>query len=433
MPRPTFGLHGHLLRYAQYSVAELKEELKERGLPVGGTRDVLVDRLGASDDRIAAGDREPPPKPARAPRRPRMKPFPFLKLPAELQMNVLEADLAQYPSTRDVVSVRVPPCFSAPRSVLDADESGSTDTGIGDSASYEYIFDPREANEVKFGCRRMLLKYQLKLLRVSPQLTNLALPCINMAAVMQFRLVADGVPVWTNNRKTRSEVLLLRRVGEDSSCEGASASSLTGVGANPSRLDGPGPDSVGPHDTKAEAIRAPLLISEHRRVKLFLQGPREGYEVQFTGDLSVWSASLARQVDNFAHYVLHRAHKLQYLEVTGLAYLEDHETSLVFMQTHFDPILKPLERLRGLKQITFPDDQLFTDDYLEYLTELVTSPAEKTPSTTQETPKEAASELGEESTLEGERSTLLEEGSTLVEEGSSLFGGPSLSDGVKKA
>ncbi|KAI9775497.1 MAG: hypothetical protein M1835_005811 [Candelina submexicana] len=420
---PTYGLSGRYLKYANHKIAELKEQCKERGLLVGGNKDQLIDRLRDSDDRIAAGDNAPPPKPKRGPRR---EPFPFTRLPPEIQMNVLDWVLAHNEPRCYEIPAGLPSSFFAPRIIPDMETSEVTDYGTSDSAQYEYILDPRKGTKTKPNPRRAFKNHILKRLRVSAQLSGLWLRCLNMVVTMRFFVDAPLVDSPTDTGINHDGLLLLQPIKSRPAFEeDDSPSSHTEVDIHASELGVPSPENIDLNDAQKKYRAAPVLISEHRRVELTFRGPSDPDEFESTGDCSVWSAAMTTQVDNLAHYVLLRAPKLQRLKIYSYALLRPYEATTKSRQTHFDPILKPLEGLRGLKKVKFPANNLFTDEYIEYFTKLVTTPAPKKPSRVQ---GERSSDLEEGTTLAGEDSALLEEGSTLVEEGLSIFGG----GGVKK-
>ncbi|KAI9704175.1 MAG: hypothetical protein M1836_007036 [Candelina mexicana] len=420
---PTYGLSGRYLKYANHKVAELKEQCRERGLLVGGNKDQLIDRLGDSDDRIAAGDDAAPPKPKRGPRR---EPFPFMRLPPEIQMNILERVLAHNESSCYEIPARLPSSFFAPRMIPDMETSEVTDYGTSDSARYEYILDPRKGTKTKPNPRRVFKNDILKRLRVSAQLSGLWLRCLNMEVTMRFFIDAPFVDSPPDTGINHDELLLLQPIeSRPASEEDDSPSSHTEVDIHTSELSVPNPVDIHLNEAQKKYRVAPVLMSEHRRVELTFQGPLDPDEFESTGDCSIWSAAMTTQIDNLAHYVLLRAPKLQRLTIYSYALLRPFEATTKSRQTHFDPILKPLEGLRGLKKVKFPVNKLFTAEYIEYFTKLVTTPAPKEPSRVQGEP---SSDLEERTTLVGEDSASLGEGSTLVEEGLSIFGG----GGVKK-
>lgn len=408
--------------------------LRERGLPVSGTTDALISRLAESDDPA-------PPPVRRAPE----KPFEFMRLPAEIQLGVFDMIHTEHPRMCEPVAIRLPWYFCTPGGLPDNAEPGISSSGTIDSAQFEYVFDGRQtvrSSSPYF--RRKLIQNTLRLSRISPQLRHLALRSLNMAITVVFTIGMPSI-LSRSDSHVYQEVLLLRHINDRSTSDGYLSSSdpeADTTASDPSNL---APNSaelerMSQPGSKKEHIPAPSFnVSEHRRVKLRIRGPRHFFNRKVRGGCTIWPATFAIEMENLARHVLLRSTRLHYLEIEFLVYLDPSEHSIETRETYIDTILKPLEGLRGLKEveITIEDEggehqKLFTEEYMEHFKKLVMSPAENPPMTVQK-PKEALSELEEVTTLVAERSTFLEDGSILVEKNSSIFGGPSVSsEGIKK-
>ncbi|KAI9724478.1 MAG: hypothetical protein M1812_000546 [Candelaria pacifica] len=382
---PTHGLYPRRFYYANWKIAELKEKCKNRGLPVNGNRAALVNRLGNSDDRYAAGDRAPPPVPKHSP-------FPFLKLPPEIQADIFDMVVAQTLSRHDTISARLPSSFSAPRGVPDTGNSNQTVQGMSESCRFEYILDPRQGLKPDLSLdpspRKDLRRIVLKRFWVSPYISSLALRSVNKVATMLFYIGPPSYPCPSDSYFIYHQVLLLQHRGAHATTGEGPSSNHTEVDSKSAELN----VSSLENGTRMKNVVAPIHISEHRSVVLDLQCPLFDEEIEVAGGLTAWPAAMAIQLDNLTQYVLLHATKLQYLVI------------LFFKYNHH-----------------------FTNEYLEYLTKLVTTPIKKDSAQFQKaTLKESLSSgLQEGPTLVGEEATFEEKDSTLVEKGLSIFGGPS--------
>ncbi|KAI9724477.1 MAG: hypothetical protein M1812_000545 [Candelaria pacifica] len=413
------------LTYNNLIIAQLKEECKKRGLLVGGTKDILVGRLEDSDERIAAGDTSVPAKPKRQPRR---KPFPFMKFPPEIQVNILDMAIEEDPLDHYEIPSRLPAIFSKRRI--------AGENKITDSAVFEYVLDPRKSKHTyELQARKDFRRHILKKLRNSNELSSLWMHSINKVAVMEFNMMAGSRSRKEQREASLYDVLLLNRITNRRTAKPRRMSN------DPNDADQESPKTNA--SSKAQLTVAPILISEHRQVRLAFYGPRYSEEKSSKG-VAVWAATLRNQVDNLTHHVLRHATKLQCLIFNFTAVLADHEDTIELRHKHLDAILEPLEVLRDLREVRFEEEQerfegdqcymprkYFTDEYIEHFTKLVTSPAPKEPPIVQQrTFEKTLPNSGEGATLIGEDSPMLDDGSTLIGEGTSIFGGGPIEEGA---
>ncbi len=381
--------------YGPKNVAELRHILGQRGLPQSGNKGALVERLNESDDRISKGNLEP--AHINLKRGARKFKF-FMRLPAEVRAMIYDHYLLQQWTKEYPIGSTLPELSAPPPSNGDPNESSDTVRPTD-----EYIFHPsRQLEQPQYGwpslaprkCfKKILVDDVLTLLRVSPFIRQDALPSVYKMLTFSFEIRIPGIADlgWWDHKGP--DVLQLRRV--------------------PNSTQTSGSDEV-PEQAPDTSLRAPFKISEQKRVKISLQGPVHDGNDDHLGDASVWGPAMTTHLENLVERVLLPS-KLLYLEVVMdlTRDLLDHHTR----EQIINPILKPLEVLRGLREVELTGFD-GTPEYEEYLIKLLTSPKPQVRNIA-----EAKSTLEEGSTLVGEDSALLDEGSTLIGEGSSIFGG----------
>ncbi len=169
-------------------------------------------------------------------------------------------------------------------------------------------------------------------------------------------------------------------------------------------------------------VPAPFEVSEPRSIKVVLDfylDSLDNYQNQFP-----WLSSFRSVMQIFVNNVLEPAERLGKLEVCPHVPLRPRWgfNPEIFPYDEMKDVFRPLEALRGLKEVKLADGMMLPEDYRDYLIDLMTSPKIQAPS-----------EVQEESALVEASSTLLVEAESVLQlEVKSLFGGGSLSSGLGK-
>ncbi|KAI9724476.1 MAG: hypothetical protein M1812_000544 [Candelaria pacifica] len=399
-------------KYGSLRMWEIHELLAERGLDRKGAKYMLIKRLHESDARIANGKLE---YGYTKPKKNDRKFTCFMKLPPEIRAMVFDFHLLSDKRFNHEV------CCALPETTMSETSSRMLEDGsaaIKEKEEHEYVLKPihrvkqyyqNEPNRLPMMLlRKHLCGHVYALLRVSRLFHREALARLNIMFSISFQIRINEIDGSDNWNPLCGDVLRVRRI-------------------------------AGTHDQNAsesdprKAIMTPFSISEQKRIIIYLKGPFEVFlrSLGSLADISMWPnterAAWARNMtaflENLVRCVLLPS-KLLYLTVvmTDLHVYPDDLDEWIKQQV-INPILKPLEVLRGLRQVQLINCSA-TMDYQTYLEQLLTSAKAKVQEIPEEPFLQQGGSLPEDDvpTPEAENSALSSEDPTPAGGGSSLFG-----------